>query len=311
LLTADGWLGKMAAEIFLIKTADRFEAVRSLLKCFDMEEFKGKTVALKANFNSADPFPASTHLETLGALVLGLKEAGAKDIEMAERSGMGNTRAVLERTGVFQLANQLGFKVSVLDEVGEEGWIRVQSEKFHWKRGFLVAKVFHEADMVVQTCCLKTHRFGGHFTMALKNSVGLIAKFDPVDGYNYMNELHTSKHQRLMIAEINQAYKTDLIVMDGLESFVSEGPESGETASPGVMLAGQDRVAMDAVGVAILRFFGTTLEVSSGKIFEQEQITRACELGMGARSTQEIKLVPIDEETKKLIEKIEPILKEG
>jgi len=301
----------MEAKIFLTKTDERSSAVRRLLNRFGIKKFRRKRVALKANFNSADPFPASTHLETLGALVLGLKAAGVKDMELAERSGMGDTRAVLERAGVFELAKELGFRVSVLDGVGEEGWIRVPSEKLHWQRGFLVARIFHEADVVVQTCCLKTHRFGGHFTMSLKNSVGLIAKFDPVDGYDYMNELHGSEHQRLMIAEINQAYRTDLVVMDATEAFVSEGPESGRIASPCVMLAGRDRVAVDAVGVAILRNFGTTREVSGGKIFELEQIARACELGLGVRSPEEIRLVPLDGESKKFAEKIEFILKTG
>jgi len=57
-------------------------------------------------------------------------------------------------------------------------------------------------DTLVQTCCLKTHRFGGHFTLSLKNSVGLAAKRVPEDSYNYMSELHGSPHQRRMIAEI-------------------------------------------------------------------------------------------------------------
>ena len=41
-----------------------------------------------------------------------------------------------------------------------------------------------------------------------------------------------------------------------------------------MVLAGTDRVALDAVGVAILRMFGTTREVSRGRVFEQEQIAR-------------------------------------
>ena len=147
--------------------------------------------------------------------------------------------------------------------------------------------------------------------MSLKNSVGLVAKFDPVDGYDFMDELHYSVHQRLMIAEINQAYKIDLIVMDATEAFVSEGPDSGKIASPGVMLAGSDRVAMDAVGVAILRLFGTTEQVSGGRIFEQEQIARASELGIGVGSPEEVGLVPLDDESKKFVEKMEPILKKG
>ena len=48
-------------------------------------------MALKANYNSADPFPASTHLDTLRAIVETLKAAGAGGITMAERSGMGDT----------------------------------------------------------------------------------------------------------------------------------------------------------------------------------------------------------------------------
>jgi uncharacterized protein (DUF362 family) len=53
-------------------------------------------VALKANFNSADPFPASTHLDTLRAIVQTLKNAGASGITLAERSGMGDTEQVLK-----------------------------------------------------------------------------------------------------------------------------------------------------------------------------------------------------------------------
>ena len=49
---------------------------------------------------------------------------------------------------------------------------------------------------VVQTCCLKTHRYGGHFTLSLKNSVGLVAKRVPGDAYDFMRELHNSPHQR-------------------------------------------------------------------------------------------------------------------
>ena len=56
----------------------------------------------------------------------------------------------------------------------------------------------------------------------------------------------------------------------------------------GVILAGTDRIAVDAVGVAILRHFGTTPEVSRGTIFEQEQIARAVELGLGIEADEEL-----------------------
>jgi len=61
-----------------------------------------------------------------------------------------------------------------------------------------------------------------------------------------------------------------------------------------VILAGTDRIAIDAVGVAILRSVGTTPEVSRGPIFQLEQIARAGELGVGVKSPEQIELVTAD-----------------
>ncbi len=298
-------------EVFMIKTQDREKGTAELLKHFDLSSFAGKSVALKPNYNSADDFPASTHIDSLRAFIRGLKGAGVDKITLPERSGMGVTRSVLENRGVMALSKELGFEVIVLDELGEERWIKFTPEGSHWRRGFLLAKPFQEADKVVQLCCLKTHRYGGHFTMSLKNSVGAVAKYDPTDSYNYMNELHSSRYQRYMIAEINQAYNPEIIVMDGIKAFVTGGPASGREVEPGVIIAGNDRVAVDAVGVAILRHFGTTPEVSRGKIFEQEQIARAVELGIGVKSAKNIKLVTIGEETQDFAKRIEDVLKQG
>ena len=72
---------------------------------------------------------------------------------------------------------------------------------------------------LVQVCCLKTHQFGGHFTMSLKNSVGMVAAVVPGENYNYMQELLSSSHQRAMIAEVNTVYMPALIVLDGVTAF--------------------------------------------------------------------------------------------
>ena len=181
-----------SGEVFVLKTTDRATGVPALLGKFNLSDFPGKEVALKANYNSADPFPASTHIDTLRAIVENLKGAGASEVTLAERSGMGETREVLEDMGVLSLSEELGFKAIVLEEVGSDDWVKVEKEGTHWLRGFYMAKVFHDADKVVQTCCLKTHRFGGHFTLSMKNSVGLVAKKVPGGIYDYMWELHGS-----------------------------------------------------------------------------------------------------------------------
>ena len=296
-------------EVFVLKTTDRATGIPVLLKKFGLSDYSGKQVALKANFNSADPFPASTHLDTLKAIVKNLKDVGSSEITLAERSGMGNTKQVLEQMGVLTLSKELGFNTVVLDDVGKESWIKIERGKTHWLNGFYMAKVFHDAEKIVQTCCLKTHRFGGHFTMSLKNSVGLVAKKVPGGMYDYMWELHGSPFQRQMIAEINNHYHLDVVLMDGIKAFVTGGPEKGKVVEPELLLASQDRIAIDAVGVAILKMYGAKGKVGEAGVFEQDQLKRAAELGFGAKSAEDIQLTPLNDESQADAKKIEKVLK--
>jgi uncharacterized protein (DUF362 family) len=285
----------LVTKIVLVKTNDRSEGIHEAIRLLELGDMRGDRVLLKPNFNSADESPGSTHIDTLSTLVGELNELGAGSITVGDRSGMGSTRAVMQQKGLDQLASDLGFELAVFDELEDEEWTMIRSGDFHWKDGFAVPKMLLDAAKVVQTCNLKTHQYGGHFTMALKNSVGLAARKVGNQGTDYMSELHGSPYQRLMIAEINSAYKPDLIVMDGIEAFVSGGPANGRKVSSEVIVAGTDPVAIDAVGVAILRLFGTTPEVSKGRVFDQEQIARAAELGLGVTSPDQIQLVTTGE----------------
>jgi uncharacterized protein (DUF362 family) len=280
--------------VALVKTRERITGVNRALDLLDLPSFEGKSLFLKPNYNSADPTPGSTHNDVLVALVRGLRARDAGPIIVGDRSGMGDTRQVMQRKGIFGLAEELAFETVVFDELDAGGWQRVHVPGSHWRKGFAVAKPVLEAGAVVQTCCLKTHRFGGHFTLSLKNSVGLVAKQVPGDGYDYMSELHSSPHQRSMIAEINVAYQPDLVLLDGVEAFVEGGPATGKRVDSQVVLAGTDRVAIDAVGVAMLRLFGTTPEVSRGPVFAQPQISRAVELGLGVSGPGDIELITGD-----------------
>jgi uncharacterized protein (DUF362 family) len=282
------------AEIFIAGAPDRRGGVHRVLGEMDLSGFSGSEIALKANYNSADPPPASTHIDTLDVLCTAILSEKPKRLTLVERSGMGNTRSVLQEREVIGLANKRGFSAIVLDELDRTGWREIQAPELHWSRGFFIASIVAQADRVVQTCCLKTHRFGGHFTLSLKNSVGLIAKRVPKLNYDFMGELHSSPNQRLMIAEINKFYRTDLIVMDAAEGFATGGPDKGKLIHPEVIIAGTDRVAIDAVGVALLRSFGTMHDVMEGRIFEQEQIARAAQLGVGVASAADIRLFPLD-----------------
>lgn len=300
-----------SAQVAFVKTSDRADGVRRALELLAPIDLAGKRIVVKPNFNSADPAPGSTHPDVLRTLLAHLAAAGPASLTLADRSGMGDTRRVMEIIGADNLAKEYGCECIVLDELDADAWEMVTVAGGHWQQGFPFPRFVREADVVVQACCLKTHRYGGHFTLSLKNSVGLVAKYLPGDGYNYMSELHNSRHQRTLIAEINTAYAPALVVIDGVEAFVRGGPASGERVAANVVLAGSDRVALDAVGVALLRYFGTTAEVSQGPIFGQEQIARAVELGLGVSSPQQITLVTDDTASAAFASEIEGILAAG
>ena len=96
--------------------------------------------------------------------------------------------------------------------------------------------------------------------------------------------------------------------MGTVEALVTGGPDTGKLVKAGVVLAGTDRVAVDAVGVALLRHFGTTPEVSRGAIFEQEQLARAVQLGLGVAGPRQIDLVTGDAESAAYAKQIRAVL---
>jgi uncharacterized protein (DUF362 family) len=297
----------LTAKVAFVKTNDRAKGIGQAIDILGFKSTK-KDWFIKPNFNSADETPGSTHIDALSAIIAKLRATGAEKLTIGDRSGMGVTNDVFENKQIFRLARDSKVDTLVFDNLKQEDWSLVKFDGSHWKQGFYIPNRVKNADGLIQTCCLKTHRYGGHFTLSLKNSVGIAAKRVPGIDYNFMSELHGSPNQRRMIAEINAAYKPDLIVMDGIDAFTTGGPDKGKQVNSQVILASTDRIAIDAVGVAILRHFGTTDEVSRGRIFDQEQIARAAQLNLGVTSPGQIELVTNDPESAKYAKEINAIL---
>lgn len=291
------------SKVSLVINQNREEATVQAIDLLGENRIEGKNVVLKPNFNTSDPAPGSSDIGTIKSLILKLREMGAKSITLAERSGPEDTRMCMEKKGIFELAKELDFQIINLAEVGVEEYVHIRPEDSYWKDGFLFAKIYHDAECIVETCCLKTHQYGGHFTLSLKNAVGLVPKRD-LNGNSYMRELHSSPNQRKLIADINSAFSPDLIVLDGVTAFVDGGPAVGTRKEANVMLASKDRIAIDAVGVATLRILGTTTEVKRASIFDQEQIARAVELNLGVTKPDEIEIMTDSKEAEKLAEQI-------
>ena len=288
----------------MVRTSDRRKGVTEALRLFAPDGIAGKRVVLKPNFNSADPAPASTHPDTLSQLVTELYERGARTVTLGESSGPSGTRHVMEQYGVLDLATTLRFDVVNLDELPDADWTSFGAGGTHWPEGYHLPRLVTEAEYLVSTCCLKTHQYGGVFTMSLKLAVGLTPR--PI-----RRTMHRSPDMRRMIAELNAGYRPQLVVLDGVSAFTDGGPSSGELKDGNVVIVGDDRVAVDAVGLAVLKDLGANDAIMSRGIWAQEQLARAVELNLGAQGPGDIELITGDAPSRAYADRLERILATG
>ncbi len=293
------------AKVALVRSEDRAKGIAAALKLISFPSPGGKKVLIKPNFNTADPTPGSTHNDTIRQLVQEMKARGASRLAVGDSCGPGNTKAVIEQKGVPALAQELGFDVINFEELPADAWVHCDPPGSHWKGGFDVAKPVVDAEYLLWTCCLKTHQYGGIHSMSLKLAVGVTNK-------KVRMGMHSDAvNIRRMIAEIHTAFTPHLIVMDGVDIFVDGGPMNGKLVKAGVLVAGTDRIAVDAVGLAVLKNHGSNDAIMSKKIFEQEQIARAVELGLGVKTPDQIEIVTGDAESRAYASKLKEILARG
>jgi uncharacterized protein (DUF362 family) len=301
-------MGKSRSTVSFIETEDRKTGVVSSVRALKINPVKNKDVLIKPNFNTADKCPGSTHNDTLVSIVQEVWSMGAKSVSVGERS-YPPTREVMEEKGIIPLLQKHDVRILNFDELSDKDWVEFKPKGSHWRNGFRIGRPIVETECLISTCCLKTHQYGGVFTMSLKLHVGVVPTTR--HGFDYMTELHSSPHQRKMIAEINTPFKPDLVILDGIDAFVDGGPMTGRRAKGNVFLASTDRVGIDAVGVAVLKVLGSNEQIMKKKIFDQDQIARAAQLGLGASSPSEIELVPADDGSKEYCARVGEMLAQG
>ena len=251
-------------------------------------------VLIKPNVNSYDPYPGTTNPQVVGEVVRMVKQAGAKRVIVADRSGPGrwsDTMYNMETVGIAQAAREAGAEVIALEK---EEWTRVRPQGAkYWEKGFRIPKLLEEVDHIINLPVVKTHVLAD-FSMCLKNFVGLLSAQD-------RSIMHRSKYFKEMIAELNLAFQPKLNVMDASKVFVSGGPATGETRAPGTIIASSDRIAADLTGLSLLKILGTTSQIQSENMWNHPQIKRASELQIGISTYAEIRFRSSGVESDKFI----------
>lgn len=230
---------------------------------------RGEVVLLKPNFNTADPFPASTDIEFLRAVVELVYECEPKIVMIGDSSTISlNTRTVMEKIGVFDLENmERPPRVYVFDE---RGWIKKEIPNGKYLKKVSLTEFLDRADKLILLPCLKTHSLA-QFTGSLKLAVGFMKPVQRI-------RLHLRNIQE-KIAELNKIINPDLIIMDARKCFINKGPTKGELREPNLILASKDRADIDVEGIKIIQSFrGNSLKKIDP--WEMTQIKRAVEIGI-------------------------------
>ncbi len=240
---------------------------------FDKFIRTGDTVLLKPNFNTADPFPASTDLDFLRAVIELVYEYGPKIVILGDSSTMSlNTRKIMEKLGVFDLEKMKHPpRIYVFEE---RDWIKKEIPGAKYLKSVSVSHYLDRADKLILLPCLKTH-LQAQFTGSLKLSVGFMKPYQRVG-------LHLG-HIQEKIAELNKIINSDLVIMDARKCFINKGPSSGTIREPDLILASEDRVAIDVEGIKVIQSFrGNSLKDIDP--WQLPQIKRAVEIGIGKKA---------------------------
>jgi uncharacterized protein (DUF362 family) len=228
----------------------------------------GDRVLLKPNVNTADPFPASSDpafVRLVANLVLACNPAEViiGDTSTFYQSSCNN----FEKLCLFDL-RKIDQRLKVLT-FDEGKWVKKKIAGKYLK-SVSVPEILDKVDKIIFLPCMKTH-FVAKYTGALKLGVGLMKPSERL-------ALHM-RNTELKIAELNLAFKPDLIIMDGRKCFITKGPTEGEVREPGIILASESRVAIDIEEVKIIQSFPGN---SIGDVNPEDlpQIKRAKEIGI-------------------------------
>lgn len=254
-----------------------------LLGGLDRLGVSGKRVLIKPNVVNDRPPPSTTSPRVIAATVQLMREAGAADVLVADSSGMIRfpTTDNLATTGVRAAAQAAGARVLALED---EPWVCVEPAAATSLPRYYIARPVYEADLFINLPVVKTHRFA-HYSCSLKNLVGIThPRYRPSLAF-----LSGDWHER--IAELNLAVHPQLTIADATTIMIAGGPTEGTPASANLLLLSGDRIALDAVAVALIRTFGAWSKVAGKSVWDQRQIRRAIELGLGVAGPDHVELV--------------------
>jgi uncharacterized protein (DUF362 family) len=219
---------------------------------------RGDTVFIKTNANndqwylicvdhsSAAEFTATnTDGRVLRAVALLCKESGAKRIIIGEAAGTANSLAQMRVWGADMAVKDAGAELVDLDRVPYR-WVKAPHALVYEE--YAIPEVVLDADVVISVAPLKIHDLSGT-TATLKN-VGIGVPPNQVYGSCKTGLRHDLLSET--IADVCEIVDIDYNVVGGIYGGEGQGPTRCDAVYHGIVIAGADPVAVDAVGSATM-----------------------------------------------------------
>lgn len=203
----------------------------------------GEKVLIKPNLLKARPPEAAvtTHPEVVRAVIRLVRHAGGNPV-VGDSPGMGEEKEVLRRTGILRVMEEEDTPVADFsDSIEIRG-----TGRFH---RFDIAKSAAEADAIINVPKFKTH---GMMVMtgAVKNLFGCVPGKKKVQWHFNAGVDH--ELFALMLVELSALLKPRMTILDAVTAMEGNGPGSGDPRNMGLIIAGEDTVAIDAVSAVIV-----------------------------------------------------------
>jgi uncharacterized protein (DUF362 family) len=225
------------------------ELTTQILESLDVYKLpvRGKAVLLKANLVGLDPLGVmNTHPAVIAATREAFLRLGASDVFVGDGPAMDrDTFAILESVKLKDFTGPVAgfFRDLNLDDVSR---VALPSRASRLKELYLPRTVLG-VDFLVSIAKLKTHHWAG-VTLSLKNMFGIV----PGACYGWpKNVLHWAGIDN-SILDINVVARPDFAIIDGIIGMEGNGPIQGTAKPAGVLILGDDPVAVDATACRVM-----------------------------------------------------------
>lgn len=209
----------------------------------------GRSVLLKPNLVEFDPQGViNTNPAVVAAAIEAFKRLDARNVTVAEGPGhRRDNEYLLRASGLQSLLDQ--HRTRYVDLNIDDVSARSLASRFTNLGHLYLPNTLLESDLVVSMPKLKTHHWAG-VTLSMKNLFGVI----PGSIYGWpKNVLHWAGIDE-SIVDINSALVMPrFAIVDGIVGMEGNGPIQGTPKRAGVLIFGEDPVAVDATAARLMR----------------------------------------------------------